>query len=82
MEVFDLQMLPFKSKPAKNLIWPENMSHIFQLVSENFLHSCTVCLGKGLSVQISLPCIYQCKKSQLLLRYSEGNSCYTWEETM
>lgn len=48
MEVFDLQMLPFKSKPTKNLIWPENMSHIFQLVGENFFRSCTVCLGKCL----------------------------------
>lgn len=36
MEVFDLQMLRFKSKPAKNLIWPENMSHTFQLVDEYF----------------------------------------------
>lgn len=41
-------MLPFKSKPTKNLIWPGNMSHIFQLVGENFFCSCTVCLGKCL----------------------------------
>lgn len=41
-------MLPFISKPTKNLIWTRNMWHSFQLVGENFFCSCTVCLGKCL----------------------------------
>lgn len=73
MEVFDLKMLPLKSKPAKNLVWPENMSHAFQLVDVNF----------STAVLCVLASVCMCKYPFPTFISTEFlNCCYTTKEVV